>query len=62
MKVGDMYVCSRAVRKYRVLRFEKNGINDVVLWSESFQKEELSVSALMIPENGWFKLPDRVTS
>lgn len=56
MNVGDLFEGPRQGRRYRVLRFIADGMNDVVLWDETFKVEERAVSALMTPENGWKQL------
>lgn len=56
MNIGDVYIGPRHGRRYRVLRFEKNGLNDVVLWNETFKQEDKAISRLTVPENGWTKV------
>ena len=51
MKVGETYSNPRG-RTYRVLRFEPNGLNDVVLLNV-WGTEDRAISAMMVPENGW---------
>jgi len=45
----------RTQRRYRVVRFEKFGVNDVVLASED-GREERAVSWLLIARYGWHKV------